>query len=90
MSLLVADCDEVGELAVRDGAKRDVYAASPVFRRLQRGQWDQLCRLSEILDRASQEVHLSSTKWTSQPEPVNAKAELSAVQPPSYCPILSP
>ena len=40
--------------------------------RLQRGQWDQLCQLPEIMDRGSQEELVSSTKWTSQPEPVKA------------------
>ena len=34
------------------------------------GQRDQLCQLSEILGGGSQQELVLSTKWTSQPEPI--------------------
>jgi len=43
---------------------------------LQRGQWDQLCQLPEVLDRCSQEELVSSTKWPPQPEPIEAQDAL--------------
>ena len=44
--------------------------------RLQRGQWDQLCQLPEVLDRGGQEELISSTKRTSQPEAIEAQDAL--------------
>ena len=43
---------------------------------LQRGQWDQLCQFSEVLGGGSQEELVSSAKWTSQPQPIEAQDAL--------------
>jgi hypothetical protein len=43
---------------------------------LQSRRQDQLCQLPEVLGRGSQEELVSSTDWTSQPEPVEAQDAL--------------
>jgi hypothetical protein len=43
---------------------------------LQRGQWDKLCQLPEVLERGTQEELVSSTKWTSQSEPIETQDAL--------------
>jgi hypothetical protein len=40
------------------------------------GQRDQLCQLSEVLSGGSQQELVLSTKWTSQPEPIEAQDAL--------------
>ena len=40
------------------------------------GNWDQLCELSEVLSRGSEEELVLSTRRTSQPEPVEAQDAL--------------
>ena len=40
------------------------------------GQRDQLCQLSEVLGGGSQQELVLSTKWTSQPEPIEAQDAL--------------
>jgi hypothetical protein len=44
--------------------------------RLWRGQWNQLCRLPEVLDRGSEEALVLSAKWTSRPEAIEAQDAL--------------
>jgi hypothetical protein len=39
-------------------------------------QRDQLCQLSEVLGGGSQQELVVSTKWTSQPEPIEAQDAL--------------
>jgi hypothetical protein len=40
------------------------------------GQRDQLCQLSEVLGGGGQQELVLSTKWTSQPEPIEAQDAL--------------
>jgi hypothetical protein len=58
-------------------ARRARHAlASECSSGLQRGQWDKLCQLPEVIERGSQEELVSSTKWTSQPEPIETQDAL--------------
>ena len=61
----------------RQGMVRRTRRESPLLLRRAAGwQWDQLCQFSEVLGGGSQEELVSSAKWTSQPEPIEAQDAL--------------
>jgi hypothetical protein len=74
---LSADCvEEVGSPSVWDVARNQARVSLFALRPALGGQRDQLCQLSEVLDRGSEEELVLSTGRTAQPEPVDAQDAL--------------
>ena len=67
----MADCvEEVGALAVLGGVRRQARRSLFAIRSASGRAAGPLCQLSEILGGGSQQELVLSTKWTSQPEPI--------------------